>query len=512
MKKLFFTFILINLLFSLHAEFRYLAVSENTTIKEDKTEAKAAVCFNSTLLQVNTNFEIKPEQKIKTYGIKYQVIPQINFYYGHLSFSGLYGRIKTPCFSIPGALSSASVPSTGISVSLPSSGTSSSTPKAVSLKANIGNINLTYLIRHRTAETEYDEYFAGIDYHPAKTRLHFSLFGGSFETESEYNSRWFLAKRPYKKEKIHYTGFEAVYKGSYLKVHSLNNISSSPYDKITGSWRFSTTITNRFFRFDSGFFWCDADHITIEEAFLRKTFVSYLHPQLKSVTLKNGHKIRSGITFSVARSYSDGMDPDCTKRADLALAAEYRTNLLTFVMNIKCENALHGADNSTKEEIAENRKTKESKSLYKFMDYSSRNAFLCYTEKTANVLGLGFKASPKLAGRTQQLNMNADFKVFPLNREKNEINTSASFTYNPADRFSFSLKQSVEFSFDDEITADMNVYRLNSIKTELKGKMNFACKNSSSSLTAKVSLKKDLDSPDKPVILFYCGATFYIKP
>lgn len=512
MKQLFSILILINLFFSLHAEFQYVAVSENTTIKEDKTEAKAAVCFKSTSLQVNTNFEIKPEQKFKTFGVKYSVIPQINFYCGNLSFSGLYSRIKTPCFSIPGALSSASAPSTGISVTLPSSGTSVSTPKAICFKANINNINLSYFIRHRTAKTEYDEYFAGIDYHPAKTRLHFCLFGGSFETESKYSSRWFLAKRPYKKEKIHYAGFEAVYKGSYLKIHSLNNISTSPYEKITGSWRLSTTITNRFFRFDSGFFWCDADHITIEEALLRKSFVFYLHPQLKAITLKNGHKIRSGITFSLAHSYSDGMAPECTRRADLAFAAEYRTNLLTFIMNIKCENALNKADYSPETEITTDRKDKESKSLYKFMDYSCYNNFLCYTEKTANVLGLGFKAFPELSGRTQQFYMNADFKVFPLDREKNEINTSASFTYNPADRLSFSLKQSMEFTYDEEIASDMNVYRLNSIKTELKGKLNFVYKKSNGSLTAKATLKKDIDSPDKLVIIFYCGATFYIKP
>ena len=516
MKQTLIILILFNFCFLVHAEFQQLALSGATNIEADETTAKAAVSFKSTSLHLNTNFEIKPEKKLKTFGFRYSPVPQVSLFYGHLSFAGLYSRIKTPCFSIPGALSSASSPSTGISVTLPSSGTSITTPKAMCLKLNLNNLNATYFVRqkiNRTNKTDHNEYLAGFDYHPPRTRLHFSLFGGSFESEKKSSSRWFLATRPYEKEKINYAFLEAIYNGSYFKLSSSNSISTSPYEKITGSWRLSTTVTNRLFRLDSGFFWCDADHITVEESLLRKTMVAFVHPQLKSVTLKNGHKFRSGLTFSAARSYSDGMAPDCTTRADLAFAAEYRTNILTFTMNMKCENALHGLKQEETAEITEALKQDEaSRSLFKFMDFSTANAFLCYTEKTANVLGFGFKASPKILGHTQQFNLNADFKVFPFNRKKNGTDVSASLTFYPADRFSIFIKQSADFSAEDEQSADTNVYRMDSIKTELKAKLNLVYKNSSGYLTAKTTFKKDADSSAKPVILFYCGATFYIKP
>ena len=512
--KTFAILILFCFTFSVHAEFQQLALSGNTTIEADGTKANAAVSFKSTELQLNTNFALMPEKKLKTFAVKCSPIPEVSFYYGHLSFSGLYGRVKTPCFSTPGALSSASSPSAGISITMPSSGTSATTPKAACFKLNLNSINLTYFERHKTAKTEHDEHFAEIDWHPPRTRLYFTLFGGSFESEKQANSRWFLATRPYAKEKIKYAGFESIYNSSYFKVHSINNISTSPYERITGTWRFCTTVTNRFFRLDSGFFWCDADHITVEESLLRKTMAAYVHPQLKSVTLKNGHKIRSGLTFSAARTYSDGMSPECTTRADLAFAAEYRTALLTFTMNLKCENAQHGADSANLEEIAEAKKLNKniSRSLFKFMDFSTANSFFCYTDKTANVLGFGFKAFPVIFGHTQQLNLDADFKVFPFNSKKNAIDAAASFTLNPTKRFSIYIKQSADFSAEEEQTAGTNLYYINSIKTELQAKLNFSCKNSTGYLSAKTTIKKEFEDSDKLAILFYCGATFYIKP
>ena len=513
--KTFAILILFCFTFSVHAEFQQLALSGNTSIEENETTAKTSASFKSSSLHLNMNFELKPEKKLKTFGVKYSPVQQVSFYYGQLSFSGLYGRVKTPCFSTPGALSSASSPSAGISITMPSSGTSATTPKAACFKLNLNSINLTYFERHKTAKTEHDEHFAEIDWHPPRTRLYFTLFGGSFESEKQANSRWFLATRPYAKEKIKYAGFESIYNSSYFKVHSINNISTSPYERITGTWRFCTTVTNRFFRLDSGFFWCDADHITVEESLLRKTMAAYVHPQLKSVTLKNGHKIRSGLTFSAARTYSDGMSPECTTRADLAFAVEYRTALLTFTMNLKCENAQHGADSANLEEIADERaqgKNVESKSLFKFMDFNTANAFLCYTDKTANVLGFGFKAFPVIFGHTQQLNLDADFKVFPFNGSKNAIDAAASFTFNPTKRLSIYIKQSADFSAEKEQPVPTNLYYIDSIKTELKAKMSFTYKNSTGYLTAKATFKKELEDNEKLVILFYCGATFYIKP
>lgn len=514
MKQFFALLILLSLTFSVYAEFQQLAVSGNTTIEADGTKANAAVSFKSSALQLNTNFALMPEKKLKTFAVKCSPIPEVSFYYGHLSFSGLYSRIKTPCFSAPGALSSASSPSAGINLTMPSSGTSVTTPKAACLRLNLDSINFTCFTRHRTAKTEHDEYLAEIDWHPPRTRLYFSLFGGSFESEKQNTSRWFLAARPYAKEKIKYAGFESIYNGPYFKLHSTNSISTSPYERITGTWRLCATLTNRFFRLDGGFFWCDADHITVEESLLRKTMAAYVHPQLKSVTLKNGHKFRSGLTFSAARSYSDGIAPDCTTRADLAFAAEYRTDFLTFTLNMKCENAQHGTDSAKLEEIAEaNRQSKNiSRSLFKFMDFSTANAFLCYTEKTANVLGFGFKAFPVMLGRTQQFNFDADFKVFPFNSKKNAIDAAASFTFNPAARVSLFIKQSADFSQEKEQTAETNLYYIDSIKTELRAKLNFTYKNSTGYLTAKTTIKKELEDSDKLAILFYCGATFYIKP
>ena len=146
------------------------------------------------------------------------------------------------------------------------------------------------------------------------------------------------------------------------------------------------------------------------------------------------------------------------------------------------------------------------------MDFSTANAFLCYTEKTANVLGFGFKAFPVMLGRTQQLNFDADFKVFPFNSKKNTIDAAASFTFNPAARVSLFIKQSADFSQEKEQTAETNLYYIDSIKTELRAKLNFTYKNSTGYLTAKTTIKKELEDSDKLAILFYCGATFYIKP
>ena len=53
---------------------------------------------------------------------------------------------------------------------------------------------------------------------------------------------------------------------------------------------------------------------------------------------------------------------------------------------------------------------------------------------------------------------------------------------------------------------------IDSIKTELRAKLNFTYKNSPGYLTAKTTIKKELEDSDKLAILFYCGATFYIKP
>lgn len=519
--------------FSANAEFQQLAVSGDTTITKEETTAKAAASFKTTAFQLNANFEIKPEKKLKTFGAKYSPIPQVTVYYGQLSFGGLYTRIKTPCFTVPGALSSVSVPSAGISVTMPTSGTSIKTPKALCLKASAGNFSLTCMTRHKDAKTEHDEYLFGLDYHPPRTRLNFSLTGGSFESQKEAGTRWFLSERPYEREKIKYAVFEVIYNGSYFKLHSANSVSTTPFEKPTGSWRLSTTLTSRFLRLDSGLFWCDADHITIEETFLRKTLVSYVHPQLKSVTLKNGHKIRAGLTFSAAQSYSDGMAPECTNRGDLAFAAEYKTNLLTFSLSAKCENALHGASKQEIAELETNRKaeesgtaesghgdssgngTEKSTSLFKLMDFATANSFLCYTEKTANVLGLGFKAFPLFLGRTQQFSLNANFKVFPLNKKKNSTDASAALTFCPNDKLSFFIKQSADFSVDEESeagTGKTNIYCLDSVKTEIKARLKCVYKNSSGYLTAKATIKKELDSDDGLAILFYCGATFYIKP
>lgn len=530
MKQILAILILSAAAFYAHAEFQQLAVSGDTTITEEEITAKAAASFKTTAFQLNINFEIKPEKKLKTFGLKYSPIPQVTLYYGQLSFSGLYSRIKTPCFSIPGALSSVSVPSAGISVTMPSSSTSIKTPKAICLKASAGNLSITYMTRHKDAKTEHQEYLAGLDYHPPRTRLHFSLFGGSFETEREAGTRWFLSARPYEKEKIKYAVFETVYNGSYFKLHSTNSVTTTPFEKPTGSWRLSTTLTSRFLRLDSGLFWCDADHITIEETFLRKTLVSYVHPQLKSVTLKNGHKIRAGLTFSAAQSYSDGMSPECTNRGDLAFAAEYKTNLLTFSLSTKCENALHGASKQELAELEASRKAEEaaqgaagksknspekSTSLFKLMDFATANSFLCYTEKTANVLGLGFKAFPQLLGQTQQFSLNANFKVFPLNRKKNGTDLSAALTFSPNDMLYFNIKQSADFSADKEAeagTGKTDIYCIDSLKTEIKARLKCVYKNSNGYLTAKATIKKEIDSDDGLAIIFYCGATFYIKP
>lgn len=514
--------------FSANAEFQQLAVSGDTTIKKEETTAKAAASFKTTAFQLNANFEIKPEKKLKTFGAKYSPIPQVTVYYGQLSFGGLYTRIKTPCFTVPGALSSVSVPSAGISVTLPTSGTSIKTPKAFCIKASAGSFSVTCMTRHKDAKTEHDEYLFGLDYHPPRTRLNFSLAGGSFESQKEAGTRWFLSARPYEREKIKYAVFETIYNGSYFKLHSTNSVSTTPFEKPTGSWRLSTTLTSRFLRLDSGLFWCDADHITVEEAFLRKTLVSYVHPQIKSVTLKKGHKIRAGLTFSAAQSYSDGMAPERTNRADLAFAAEYKTSLLTFSLSAKCENALHGA---SKQELAEletsgkadesgddsgsNGSAKKSASLFKFMDFTAANSFLCYTEKTANVLGLGFKAFPPLFGLTQQFSLNANFKVFPLNKKKNSTDAAAALTFYPNDKLSFYIKQSADFAAADEAeagTGKTDIYCLDSVKTEIKARLKCVYKNSSGYLTAKATIKKELDSDDGLAIIFYCGATFYIKP
>ena len=517
MRQLFAILIISGLTFSVNAEFQQLAISGDTTINKEETTAKAAVSFRSTAFQLNTNFEIKPEKKLKTFGFKYSPVPQATLYYGNLSFSGLYTRIKTPCFSIPGALSSVSVPSAGINVTLPSSSTSIKTPKAVCLKASIGNLGITYMTRHKDAKTEHQEYLAGFDYHPPRTRLHFSLFGGRFESEKEASTRWFLNTRPYAREEIKYAVFETVYNGSYFKLHSTNSVSTTPFEKPTGSWRLSTTITSRFLRLDSGLFWCDADHITIEENFLRKTLVSYVHPQLKSLTLSNGHKIRAGMTFSVAQSYSDGMAPECTNRADLAFAAEYRTSLLSFGINTKCENAFHGTSRQKLEELDADNKSDESRnsrstSLFKFMDFSTANSFLCYTDKTANVLGFDFKAYPMFLEQTQQLSFSTNFKVFPFNKKKNSMDASATLSFNPNKELFFSIKQTADFSASEEKTEGTDIYYLDSLKTEIKAKLRCVYKNSSGYLTAKATIKKEPDSDNGLAIIFYCGATFYIKP
>lgn len=488
MKKIFFIFILFILFFSVYAEFQHFVIAGDTTIKTDKTTTKTAASFKSTAFQFNLAFELKPEKKLKTFGIKYSPVPQATCYYGNLSFGGIYGRIKTPCFSIPNALSSVSVPTTGITISLPSATTSSATPKSICFKTNIENINITYFMRYKTAKTEQTEYFAGIDYHPARTRFHVGFFGGMFEAEKKANTRWFLNARPFEKEKIRYAVFEASYNGSYLKILSTNIISNSPYEHMTGSWRFCTTLTSPFLRLDSGFFWCDADHITIEETFLRKTLVSYIRPQLKTITFKNGHKFRSGITFAVMHSYSSEIAPECTKRADLSFASEYRTSFLTFNMNIKCANALHNEAH-----------------------YKAIKKFLYYTDKTSNTFGFGLKISPSFWGHTQQISFSTDFIDFPLNKTKNQINASTSLSFIPAKNLSFFIKQTFSLKTAGKNTEEPNIYNINSIKTEFKAKYNLRFKNNSGTLTAKTIFKKEIEDPNSFEITFYYGATLYIK-
>lgn len=509
-----FLFFAINSL--IFAEFQQLAISADATTQDNETTAKTAASFKSSDFQFNAAFELKPEQKLKTFGIKYSPAYFVNLYYGNLSFSNIYSRIKTPCFSAPGALSSVSAPSTGLTVSLPSSGTSEKTPEAFCIKLNFANVNFSYFERHKTAKTEQTEYFGGIDYHPARTRLHLGLFGGVFEAENEASTKWFLTTRPFQKQKLPYAAFETSYNGSYFKLLSTNCISSSPYERPTGSWRFCTTATSPHFRLDSGFFWCDADHITIEESLIRKTMAAYIHPQLKSITFKNGHKFRTGATFAVSRSFSSGVAPARTTRADFSIASEYRTKLLIFSFNMKCENALHGEpkNETSEDDVEDENDSPENKShtLFKFMDKTSEGNFLYYTEKTANILGYGIKFTPQFHGLTQQLAFDIDYKIFPLKQTKNQITVNSSVSFSPNKIFNFSIKNTISLKDSQEIISDTNIYKLYSVKTECRAKCNIRYKNSNGNLTTKLTLKKEADSQDKLAIIFYCGATFYIKP
>ncbi len=229
------------------------------------------------------------------YGIKYLVrlpIIKAEFLAGSLTYSQGISRLKKPSFTIPSALTLASILSPGIAPSLPS-WTSAKTNNSVAVslspsskKSCLPSIQLAY--------NEDEEIYASIYKRfslPFVPSSSISFSGGVFDMERKNSTSWFQSKRYFSQEKRYAFESELNLLFSHFRFSCASGIHESPFGGVNNWIRLQNSILAKDFVLHSFFYSADPNLITVNSSEPRTKYQLCINPQYTFYFNKNSLRL-----------------------------------------------------------------------------------------------------------------------------------------------------------------------------------------------------------------------------